>query len=78
MVNDLRESIVDTLHTHLNRVLRAAEIGIPGQSQYEAFRKFALDEFGMQGFLPELEALLKQYGMARNGQAETAGRGVPR
>jgi hypothetical protein len=74
----LRDDIVDAIHTHLNRVLRAAEIGIPTSSQYQAFRTFALDEFGMAGFLPELEALLKVHGKDRNGQAETAGKGVPR
>lgn len=74
----LRDAIIETMHAHLNRVLRAAEIGIPTSTQYQAFRTFALDEFGMQGFLPELDALLQQYGKDRNGQAETAGKGVPR
>jgi hypothetical protein len=78
MVSHLRDAIVDAMHTHLNRVLRAAEIGIPTANQYQAFRTFALDEFGMQGFLPELETLLKQHGMDRNGQAEIAGKEVPR
>ncbi|MFA7281109.1 MAG: hypothetical protein WC100_13550 [Sterolibacterium sp.] len=77
-MSDLHNAIVDTLHTHLNRVLRAAEIGIPGKGQYEAFRTFALDEFGTQGFLTELDALLKKHGTVRHGQAETAGKGVPR
>lgn len=77
MVNPLREAIVDTLHAHLNKVLTAAAIGIPGKDQYQAFRTFTLDEFGQQGFLPELDALLKQHGQERNGRAETAGKGVP-
>lgn len=77
MVSDLRESIVGTLHTHLNRILRAAEIGIPGKGQYEAFRTFTLDEFGTQGFLSELETLLRQHGKDGNGRAETAGKEVP-
>ncbi|CAG4883404.1 conserved protein of unknown function [Georgfuchsia toluolica] len=77
MVSNLRDAIVETMNTHLNRVLRAAEIGIPGKEQYQAFRSFALDEFGRQGFLPELESLLKQQGKERNGLAETAGKGVP-
>lgn len=67
-MSNLHVAIIDDLHTHLNRVLRAAEIGIPGKGQYEAFRTFALDEFGKQGFLTELEALLKQHGTARDGQ----------
>lgn len=78
MVNPLREAIVDTLHAHLNKVLTAAAIGIPSKDQYQAFRSFTLDEFGQQGFLPELDALLKQHGQERNGQAEAAGKGVPR
>ena len=76
-MSQLRDAIVDVLHAHLHRVLRAAEIGIPTATQYQAFRTFALDEFGMQGFLPELDALLKQHGKDRHGQAETAGKGVP-
>lgn len=78
MMCQLREDIVDAMHAHLNRVLRAAEIGIPTATQYQAFRTFTLDEFGMQGFLPELDTLLKQHGMERDGQAEAAGKGVPR
>lgn len=77
MVKPLRDEIVKKLHARLSRVLRAAEIGIPQPHQFEAFRTLALDEFGNQGFLPELDALLTQYGQARNGQAETAGKGVP-
>jgi hypothetical protein len=73
----LRDAIVDAMHAHLNRVLRAAEIGIPTTTQFQAFRTFALDEFGQQGFLPELETLLKQHGMEREGRADTAGKGVP-
>lgn len=78
MVNRLREAIVDKLHAHLNKVLTAAAIGIPSKDQFQAFRTFALDEFGNQGFLPELDALLKQHGPEWNGQAEAAGKGVPR
>ena len=76
-MGDLRDSIVGVLNTHLNRVLRAAEIGIPTETQYRAFRTFALDEFGRQGFLPELEALLQQTGRVRHGLAHTAGKEVP-
>jgi hypothetical protein len=65
------------MNTHLNRVLTAAEIGIATTTQHQAFRSFALNEFGRQGFLPELETLLKQHGKDRNGQADTAGKGVP-
>ena len=78
MVSPLRDAILDKLHAHLNKVLTAAAIGIPSKDQFQAFRTFALDEFGNQGFLPELDALLQQHGQERNGQAETARKGVPR
>lgn len=76
-MSPLRDAIVAAMHTHLTRVLRVAEIGIPTENQYKAFRTFALDEFGQQGFLPELDALLKQVSKDRSGQADTAGKGVP-
>ncbi|MBK1679881.1 hypothetical protein [Rhodocyclus tenuis] len=78
MVSRLRDEIQERLNARLTRVLDAAEIGIPGRDQFQAFRKFALREFGNQGFLPELDALLQQHGQARNGQAEAAGKEVPR
>ena len=78
MVSQFREALLERINAHLNRVLRAAEIGIPGSKQYEAFRNFTLNEFGNQGFLPELDALLKQYGQERTGQADTAGKEVLR
>lgn len=78
MVIRLREEIIEKINTHLNKVLTAAAIGIPSKDQFQAFRTFTLDEFGSQGFLPELDALLQQHGLERNGQAETAGKGVPR
>ncbi len=78
MMNPLHDAIVKALNAHLTRLLLAAEIGIPTAIQFQAFRTLALNEFGMKGFLPELESLLKQHGKDRNGQAETAGKGVPR
>lgn len=78
MVGNLRDEILNAMNVHLNRVLRAAEICIPQPGQYQAFRTFTLDEFGNQGFLPELDALLKQYGQVRKGQADTAGKEVPK
>lgn len=78
MVSGLRDEIVDKLHAHLAKVLTAAAIGIPSKDQFQAFRNFALDEFGDQGFLPELDALLMQHERDRNGRAKTAGKEVPR
>jgi hypothetical protein len=78
MVTPLTESIMKKVHERLSRILDAAAVGMPTNCQFQAFRKIALNEFGNQGFLPELDALLKQHGQVRNGQAETAGKEVPR
>ena len=78
MVSALTEAIVKKVHERLSRLLDVAEVGIPTKDQFQAFRKVVLKEFGNQGFLPELDALLQQHGKDRNGQAETAGKGVPR
>ena len=78
MVAPLTERISKIVHERLGRVLDAAAVGIPTEHQFLAFRKIALDEFGNQGLLPELEALIaKQHGQARRGQADTAGKEVP-
>ena len=77
-MSNLHDAIIDAMNAHLNRVLQAAEIGMPTATQFQAFRSFALNEFGRQGFLPELETLLRQHGKDRNGQADTAGKEVPR
>ena len=77
MVAPLTEHISKIVHERLGRVLDAAAVGIPTEHQFQAFRKIALNEFGNQGFLPELDALLKQHGQARRGQADIAGKEVP-
>ena len=78
MVAPLTEHISKIVHERLGRVLDAAAVGIPTEHQFQAFRKIALNEFGNQGLLPELEALIiKQHGQARRGQAHTAGKEVP-
>ena len=78
MVSQLRDDILNKVHERLTRLLDAAAVGMPTNHQFQAFRKIALNEFGNQGFLPELDALLKQHGQVRKGQAETAGKEVPR
>lgn len=78
MVNPLTDAIDKMIRERLGRILDVAEVGIPTQGQFQAFRKVTLKEFGNQSFLPELDALLQQHGMERNGQAETAGKEVPR
>ena len=78
MVAPLTEDIAKIVQARLGRILDAAEVGIPTEHQFRAFRKFVLNEFGKQGLLPELEALIiKQHGQARRGQADTAGKEVP-
>ena len=75
----LTAAIIEKINERLSRVLDAAEVGIPTNCQYKAFRKIALNEFGNQGLLPELDALVRQHhGQARTGQADTAGKEVPR
>ncbi|MBT9521337.1 MAG: hypothetical protein IV101_10640 [Dechloromonas sp.] len=78
MVNPLTEAIMRLLMTRMSRILDAAAVGMPTSHQHQAYRKIVLDEFGNQSFLPELEALVQQHGLDRNGQAKTAGKGVPR
>lgn len=78
MVNSLARDINDFVHQRLSLVLDAAAVGMPTDHQFQAFRKIALDTFGDQRFLPELDALVQQHGQNRNGQAKTAGKGVPR
>ncbi len=78
MVSALTDAIQKKVHERLSRLLDAAAVGIPTPNQFQAFRKIALDEFGNQSFLPELEALIAQHGKDRNGQAKTAGKEVPR
>lgn len=73
----LPEAINDLVHKRLGLVLDAAAVGIPTDHQFQALRKIVLDTFGNQSFLPELDALLQDHQQDRNGQAETAGKGVP-
>jgi hypothetical protein len=78
MVNPLTDAIMRLLMARVGRILDAAAVGMPTSNQHQAYRKIVLNEFGNQSFLPELEALVQQHGQDRNGQAKTAGEGVPR
>lgn len=61
--------ILDALDRRKRRLLLVAQTALPA-SQFEAFRKIVLDEFGKSGFQQELEdALNWHHGKARNGQA---------
>jgi hypothetical protein len=77
MVNPLTEAIMRLVMARVGRILDAAAVGMPSSNQHQAYRKIVLNEFGNQGLLPELEALVQQHGQERNGQAKTAGKGVP-
>ena len=78
MVNPLTDAIMRLLMARVGRILDAAAVGMPTSNQHQAYRKIVLNEFGNQNLLPELEALVQQHGQDRNGQAKTAGKGVPR
>lgn len=78
VIHPLSAAILKLIHQHLGLVLDAAKVGLPTPHQYEALRKFTLDEFGDQVVLPELDHLMQEYGMAGNGRAKTAGKEVPR
>lgn len=63
-----REDIEQLLNPRLNRLLLVAETALP-PSQFQAFRKITLDEFGKNGFGRELDRLLRQHlGSVRHGQ----------
>jgi hypothetical protein len=57
--------IKERLNPHINRVLTVAEASLP-PGNYPAFRKFVLDEFGVNGFETELEELCRSEG-SRHG-----------
>lgn len=61
--------LIEKLNEHKKRLLLVAQVGLPDK-QYEAYRKFLLDELGRNGFESELEEALQH--MERAGQ-ERAG-----
>ncbi|SHJ66784.1 hypothetical protein SAMN02745165_02889 [Malonomonas rubra DSM 5091] len=56
-----RDKIATLINKRVNRVLQYAEASLP-QSQFRAFRKLVLDEFGDNGMAKDLNK------MGRNGQ----------
>ena len=63
-----KDDIERVVNARLSRLLQAAEIGL-SHSQFQAFRKFALDEFGNNGLNKDLARLFHQHqGTARHGQ----------
>lgn len=61
----LLEAILAALNARMNHVLLVAEAAMPS-SQFQAFRKFALDQFGRSGFRQDLEKVLSEH-PDRNG-----------
>ena len=66
MVTRLREEILEKINTRLNKVLTAAAIGIPSKDQFQAFRTFTLDEFGLKFDDKFTESLLMTIKTPRN------------
>ena len=63
----IKEEIMDLVKAHVNRVLLFAESSLP-ESQFRAYRKLILDEFGQSGFGKELERIFsKEQGAGRLG-----------
>ena len=52
-----KEQIQELVNAHLGRVLRVAQSALP-ETQFHAFRRVALDEFGRNGFRRNLARLL--------------------
>jgi len=62
-----RETILDLVKPRLNRVLTVAQASLP-DSQFKAFRRIMLDEFGKSGLEKELEQAFHPQHKDRNGQ----------
>ena len=62
-----RETIIDLVKPRLNRVLTVAQASLPA-SQFSAFRKLVLDEFGKSGLERELDQAFHSQHKDRNGQ----------
>jgi len=62
-----KEEMMELVRIHLNRVLLMAESSL-SESQFKAYRKLVLDEFGQSGLDKELDAVFK-----KGGQRERPG-----
>lgn len=56
-----REELTNIINPRINRILQYAEAALP-QSQFRAFRRLVLNEFGDNGMVQDLNK------MERNGQ----------
>ena len=71
----LLEAILGALDFRKNQVLLVAQAALPA-SQFEAFRKIFLDQFGRSGFQKGLETLLdEQQDRQRTGRPIRATKG---
>jgi len=60
------ESITRLINKRVNRVLLFGQSAL-NSSQFEAFRKLVLDEFGRSGLAKELERVLDEHHKDRHG-----------
>jgi len=59
--------VMKLVNARVTRILHIAETGLPA-SQFQAYRKLVLDEFGRNGFVRDLERLVGQgAGEGRDG-----------
>jgi len=63
-------TLLDLLNARKNRVLLYAQAALP-QSQFDAFKKLFLDEFGRSGLEGQLVKLDAESRQDRNGQEQT-------
>lgn len=63
-------TLLDLLNARKNRVLLYAEAALP-HSQFNAFKKLFLDEFGRSGLEGQLVKLDAEFRQDRNGQEKT-------
>jgi hypothetical protein len=63
-------AITELLNARKNRILTIAQTALP-DSQFQAFKKLFLDEFGQRGLEADLKKLLAQHGMEGNGREHT-------
>ena len=54
------EALIAALNARMNHVLLVAEAALP-QSQFQAFRKIALDQFGRSGFQRDVQQVLSEH-----------------
>ena len=64
---DLQQEILEIYNEVRKRVLLYGQTSLT-ESQFEAFRKLVMDEFGKSGAEGRMERLFKQQGQVRKGR----------